>query len=127
MPAYGVNIILAHGGYNAETGIHRIISGVEYKEANYKEVFADWIDNGLEIVCVKENKNGRETIVKYLAVTERLIKKEMTKKFPNNSLMFASVCSTLEGNDSLARFLVQKILVVVWDMMALCLQYVAMM
>lgn len=107
MPKYGVNIVLAHGGYNSKTGVHRIITGDEYSKTKFKKNVEEWINDGLEIAIVEENRNGHRQSVGYLAVTETFINKKMGK-FPDNSLLFAAVCSTLEGNYNMSNILINN-------------------
>ena len=58
---------------------------------------------GLPVEWHQELRNGWLIWVAYIAITENFIKYVSEGKFPNNSLMFASVCQSNQYSPSLAR------------------------
>ena len=110
LPNYDVVLLLTHGDY--VNGQHWITTGESYGSfmANlYHAYYRLWKDDLMQIgTPQKEMRNGELSEYYYLRLSEKYLQKNISKNFPNNSLMFAISCKLLEGNQSMWEILREK-------------------
>ena len=103
---YNVVILTTHGVYiqnspiKENNGQHWIFTGVEMQSIS-KENFDDLCRGYAQIGILKEDRlhDIMPSDYKYLVVSEKWLDNNLGQ-FPSNSMMFATVCQTLKGNDS---------------------------
>ena len=106
MPKYGVTFLMTHGGYDNTTegskNTHFLVTGEkneDLKGERLQKWKQAWLQNEACALTVKNKTADGEWIkVKYVAVNELYLKKNIGVRFPENSILFNVACRSLYGN-----------------------------
>ncbi len=106
MPKYGISFLMTHGGYDNTTegskNTHFLVTGEkneDLKGERLQKWKQAWLRNEACALTVKNKTADGEWIkVKYVAVNELYLKKNIGVRFPENSILFNVACRSLYGN-----------------------------
>lgn len=104
LPVCGVTILHTHGCYS-EDGQHWLMTGQLYKEIENLPELESWRKDLKRIVL--PTKEERKEDAKIM-ISETFLDLFITKKFPQNSIVFFAACHTLNGSNSLWQKLKNK-------------------
>jgi len=104
LPVCGVTILHTHGCYSKD-GQHWLMTGQLYKEIENLPELESWRKDLKRIVL--PTKEERKEDAKIM-ISETFLDLFITKKFPQNSIVFFAACHTLNGSNSLWQKLKNK-------------------
>ena len=104
LPVCGVTILQTHGCYSKD-GQHWLMTGQLYKEIENLPELESWRKDLKRIVL--PTKEERKEDAKIM-ISETFLDLFITKKFPQNSIVFFAACHTLNGSNSLWQKLKNK-------------------
>ena len=118
MFGYDLLYINTPGCYDDRAGLHWLFTGEEVITSETVDVntlqyitqynLKDYPAGMVGIGALKETRSGKEQIVYYLIVSEKLIAKGSNQQFEKPALVFNSACQSVKTNTELAKAFIQK-------------------
>lgn len=107
MPQYGIIFLITHGLF--DKSLHWLVTGEEIKSTSPIKR-SSWAIDSIVPVHEKRRINGEieKTTIKYLAVSELFLEKNITTNFQSNSILFCTACYSLRYNNNLWEILKKK-------------------
>lgn len=107
MPQYGIIFLITHGLF--DKSLHWLVTGEEIKSTSTIKS-SSWAIDSIVPVHEKRRINGEieKTTIKYLAVSELFLEKNITTNFQSNSILFCAACYSLRYNNNLWEILKKK-------------------